>query len=223
MGSNTARGFAALRAALTQHRWKSPFRLDIVDHVGVLAASLISFAPVSTHIGWMRYRSGYTGFCGSRTHPSGEGRGCPNWPRNVTHEATSVVRSSGKHGGVLVVAPRRSSASRHAVAEAAEEEKQQASHHPGLQGRDPPEPADDRPAEGCPGLGRNRRPAARRWSCREEAHQQAQLSREELIELLRGKLSNGPAAAIIRAQIEQQTGIVEARDRRRTMTHADAA
>lgn len=44
----------------------------------------------------------------------------------------------------------------------------------------------------------------------EEAQQQAQLSREELIDLLKGKLTSGPAAAIIRGQIESEAGIIEA-------------
>lgn len=35
-------------------------------------------------------------------------------------------------------------------------------------------------------------------------------TREELIEMIRGKLTSGPAAAILRAQIEQETGIVDA-------------
>jgi hypothetical protein len=44
----------------------------------------------------------------------------------------------------------------------------------------------------------------------EEAQQQQQLSRDELIKLLSEKLSNGPAANLIAGQIEEQTGIVDA-------------
>jgi len=44
----------------------------------------------------------------------------------------------------------------------------------------------------------------------EEAQNQAQHSREELIDILKGKLTSGPAAAIIRGQLEAETGIVDA-------------
>ena len=46
----------------------------------------------------------------------------------------------------------------------------------------------------------------------EEAHITAQHSREELIDILKGKLTSGPAAAIIRNQleIEAETGIADA-------------
>jgi hypothetical protein len=44
----------------------------------------------------------------------------------------------------------------------------------------------------------------------EEAHAEIAHSREELIALLAGKLSDGPVAAIVRGQIEQETGIIDA-------------
>lgn len=44
----------------------------------------------------------------------------------------------------------------------------------------------------------------------EEAHAEIQHSREDLIALLAGKLTSGPAAAIVRGAIEQETGIVDA-------------
>jgi hypothetical protein len=48
----------------------------------------------------------------------------------------------------------------------------------------------------------------------EEAKEEAVKSREELLELLTGKLTSGPAASILRnriaGQIESETGIVDA-------------
>lgn len=44
----------------------------------------------------------------------------------------------------------------------------------------------------------------------EEQAQVQQHSRQELIDLLAGKLTSGPAAALIRQQIEAETGIVDA-------------
>lgn len=43
-----------------------------------------------------------------------------------------------------------------------------------------------------------------------EAHKEASKSRDELLEILAGKLTQGPAAQIIRNQIEQETGVVDA-------------
>ena len=44
----------------------------------------------------------------------------------------------------------------------------------------------------------------------EEAQQQQQLSRDELIKVLSEKLSNGPAAQLIAGRIEAETGITDA-------------
>lgn len=44
----------------------------------------------------------------------------------------------------------------------------------------------------------------------EQGQEHQQRSREELLELVRQKLTSGPAAQIIRAQIEQEAGIVDA-------------
>ena len=44
----------------------------------------------------------------------------------------------------------------------------------------------------------------------EEQQQQQQLGRQELIDVLAGKLTSGPAAALIRQQLEAETGIVDA-------------
>jgi len=44
----------------------------------------------------------------------------------------------------------------------------------------------------------------------EEAHQEIERSREDLIAILQEKFSGGPVAAIVRGQLEQETGIVDA-------------
>lgn len=44
----------------------------------------------------------------------------------------------------------------------------------------------------------------------EESHETRQRSREELLEILSGNLTEGPVAAILRRQIEPETGIIDA-------------
>ena len=43
----------------------------------------------------------------------------------------------------------------------------------------------------------------------EKANEEVQHSREELIEILRGKLTNGPTGQIIMGQLESETGIMD--------------